>query len=141
MCKNNVCILPIAISVLLGIVIGVLFYAGTITTDIIAVPILIATAFAAVSLILLYITAVFSNKKEIKECVCEYGKCLFLGGTITLIIGFIALIFTATIATGSILSAILIGAGAFGIVLNIISFFDLFVCLVKNNCYIKNDYC
>lgn len=142
MCKNsNVCILPVVIAVILGIVIGALFFAGTIAAGIIAIPVVIATVFAAVSLILLYVIAAFGLKKETKECVCEFGRCLIAGGAISLIAGFIALTFIATLAAGSILSAILIGIGAFGFILSFLSFFGLLVCLVKNNCYRNNIYC
>ena len=142
MCKNNnVCILPIVIAVILGIVIGALFFAGIITTEIIAIPIIIATVFAAVSLILLYVTAAFGFKKETKECVCEYGRCLIPGVALSLVSGFIALTFITTLTVGSILSAILIGIGAVGFILSFLSFFGLLVCLVNKNCYRNNIYC
>ena len=39
MCKNyNVCILPVVIAVILGVVIGALFFAGTIAAGVIGVP-------------------------------------------------------------------------------------------------------
>lgn len=142
MCKNyNVCILPIVIAVILGIVVGALFFTGTIATEIIIIPLIIGILFAIISLILLYNTAAFGMKKEIKECVCEYGRCLALGGFVTLISSFLAVTFIGTLVAGTIASALLIGIFGFGIILNFLSFAGLLVCLVNENCYKKNMYC
>ena len=141
MCKNNnVCILPVVIAVILGIVIGALFFAGTIAAGVIAVPLLIGIIFAIITLILLYNTAAFGNKKETKECVCEYGRCLALGGLVTLVSSFLALTFAGTLVAGAVVSALLIGIFGFGLILNFLSFVGLLACLVNNNCY-RNIYC
>ena len=142
MCKNyNVCILPVVIAVILGILTGALFFAGTIAAGIIAVPLIIGIIFAIITLILLYNTAAFGDRKETKECVCEYGRCLALGGFVTLVSSFLALTFVETLAAGAIVSALLIGIFGFGLILNFLSFVGLLVCLVNNNCYRKNIYC
>ena len=142
MCKNyNVCILPVVIAVILGILTGALFFAGTIAAGIIAVPLIIGIIFAIITLILLYNTAAFGDRKETKECVCEYGRCLALGGFVTLVSSFLALTFVETLAAGAIVSALLIGFFGFGLILNFLSFVGLLVCLVNNNCYRKNIYC
>lgn len=141
MCKNsNVCILPVVIAVILGVVIGALFFAGTIAAGVIAVPLLIGIIFAIITLILLYNTAAFGVKKETKECVCEYGRCLALGGFVTLVTSFLALTFVGTLAAGAIVSALLIGVFGFGLILNFLSFVGLLVCLINNNCN-RNIYC
>ena len=141
MCKNNnVCILPVVIAVILGIVIGALFFTGTIAAEIIAVPLIIGILFAIITLILLYNTAAFGNKKETKECICEYGRCLILGGLVTLVSSFLALTFLETLIAGAVVSALLIGFFGFGLILNFLSFVGLIVCLVNNNCY-RNIYC
>ena len=142
MCRNNLCVLPLVVAIILGIVIGALFFTGTIAVGIIAVPLVIGLVFAAITLILLYVTAAFGMKKEIKECVCDYGRCLLLGGFVTLVAGFIALIFIASLAAASILSALLIGVFGFAFILNFLSFVGLLVCLVRSNCYrIMNSCC
>lgn len=142
MCKNyNVCILPVVIAVILGVVIGALFFAGTIVAGVIGVPLLIGIIFAIITLILLYNTAAFGVKKETKECVCEYGRCLGLGGLVTLVTAFLALTFLGALAAGAIVSALLIGVFGFGLILNFLSFVGLLVCLVNNNCYRNNGYC
>ena len=140
MCNNtNLCILPVAIAVILGIVIGALFFAGTIAAGIIAVPLIIGIIFAIITLILLYNTAAFGVKKETRECICEYGRCLALGGFVTLVTSFLALTFVGSLAAGAIVSALLIGIFGFGLILNFLSFVGLLVCLINNNCY--NKYC
>ena len=55
MCKNNVCIIPIIVAVMLGIVIGALFFIGTILTEILATPVVIGLIFATITLILLFV--------------------------------------------------------------------------------------
>ena len=148
MCRNyNVCAIPLVISIILGIIIGVLFFLGTITVASLAVPIVITLLMAGITLILLYVTVAFGNK-ETKECVCEYGKCLLLGGIVAILAATLSLVFTASLTTGSIIFALLIGIGAFAIILNFLSFVGLIVCLVNKNCNkmnpcckFHNDYC
>ena len=125
----------------LGILTGALFFAGVIAAGIIAVPLIIGILFAIITLILLYNTAAFGDRKETKECVCEYGRCLALGGFVTLVSSFLALTFVETLVAGAIVSALLIGVFGFGLILNFLSFVGLLVCLVNNNCYRNNGYC
>ena len=142
MCKNNnECILPVAIAVILGIAIGALFFTGIIETGIIVFPLIAGIVFAVITLILLYNTVVFGNKKETRECICEYGRCLVGGGLVTLVSSFIALTFVDTLVSGAIVSALLIGFFGFGLILTFLSFAYLLVCLINNNCYRKNEYC
>ena len=142
MCKNyNVCVLPVVIAVILGVVIGALFFVGTIAAGVVGVPLLIGIIFAMITLILLYTTAALANKKETKEAVCEYGRCLSLGGFVTLVASFLALTFVDTLAVGAIVSALLIGIFGFGLILNFLSFVGLLFCLINNNCYRNNGYC
>ena len=141
MCKDNKCIIPIIISIILGTVIGALFFIGTIPATILQVPIIFATAFAGVSLLLLFIIAAFAIKKEVRECICEYGKCLAAGGIGTLIIGFFALTLIASLVAGSVFAAILLGLGGFFLVLTLLSFIGLIFCLVYSNCPRKDCFC
>ena len=142
MCKNNnECILPAAIAVILGIAIGALFFTGIIETGIIAFPLIAGMVFAIITLILLYFAAAFENKKETKECICKFGRCLAVGGLVTLVSSFLALTFLDVLVAGTIVSAFLIGIFGFGLMLNFLSFAYILICLINNNCYRKNDYC
>lgn len=141
MCRNNVCIVPLVIAVILGIIIGALFFFGIILVTIIATPIIIALIFAVITLILLFVTAAFGMKKETKECICDFGRCIALGGLATFVTGFLALTFIGFLSAGSIVSALLIGIFGFGLILNFLSFAGLLVCLVISNCRRMNVYC
>lgn len=142
MCKNNnECILPVAIAVILGIAIGALFFTGIIETGIIVFPLIAGIVFAVITLILLYNTVVFGNKKETRECICKFGRCLVVGGLVTLVSSFLALTFIDVLVAGAIVSALLIGIFGFGLILTFLSFAYLLVCLINNNCYRKKEYC
>ena len=141
MCRNNVCVLPLIVAIILGVVIGTLFFFGIIAVGIIAVPVILGLVFAAITLILLYVTAAFGMKKETKECICDYGRCLAIGGFVTLVAGFIALTAIGALAAGGILSAILIGIFGFALILNFLSSVGLLVCLLRSNCYRMNSCC
>lgn len=141
MCTKNRCIIPLIISVILGSIIGALFFTGTIAAATILTPIIFATVFAAISLILLFIIAAFAIKREVRECICEFGKCLAVGGIVTLIIGFILLAAIASIVAESIISAILVGLGAFGFILTFLSFIGLLFCLIRSNCMRAHECC
>ncbi len=134
MCKGNKCVIPMIISIILGFIAGVLFYTGTIAAALIQVPIIFATAFAGISLILLYVGIVFATKKETKECICDYGSCLLLGGIGSIFTGFFGLTVVSSLAATSAISAILVGLIGFFLVLNFLSIIDLFLCLIKDNC-------
>ena len=141
MCKNNVCIIPIIVAVMLGIVIGALFFIGTILTEILATPVVIGLIFATITLILLFVAVAFGVNKETKECVCNHGRCLTIGIFTTIISGIIILTFLASLVASSIIIALLIGLFAFGLILNMMSFIELILCLIRTKCYRKSDYC
>ncbi len=151
MCKEDRCIVPLLISTILGILIGALFYTGTLAVSIIMTPIIFATVFAAVTLILLFVGATFATKKESKECICKYGGCIIFGGIGSLVADFLALTFFSSLASGNVLFAFLIGFAGLFFVFNLVSFVEILVCLVKGNCdkdyedkvccKFDNDYC
>lgn len=134
-CKGNKCIIPVAVSVIVGIIIGALFFAGNLAASVILTPIIFATAFAGAVIALLFIASAFAIKKEVKKCICEYGKCLTLGGIGTLVVGFIALTFIASLVAGSVGAAFLLGIGGFFLFLTVLSFVGLLVCLISSNCH------
>lgn len=141
MCEQNKCIVPIIISIIIGILAGVLFYTEIVTSAIIFIPVVFATVFAGVSLILLFIASVFAIKKEAKQCICENGNCVILGSVGTLITAITALAFTESLIAASILPAILIGALGFFFSLTFLSFIGLTLYLIKSNCYRRYEHC
>ena len=141
MCRNNLCVLPVVVAIILGIIIGALFFAGTIAAGIILVPLAIGLLFAIITLILLYATVAFGMKKETRECICDYGWCLALGSFVTLVSGFLAITFAGSLVAGSIVSALLIGIFGFALILNLLSFAGLVICLIRGNCQRNNTCC
>ena len=104
-------------------------------------PLIFAATFAGVSLILIFIAAVFAIKKETRQCICENGNCVVLGSVGTLIIAITALAYIESLVAASILPAILVGTLGFFVSLTFLSFIALTLCLIKSNCYKKYEHC
>lgn len=141
MCEQNKCMIPIIVAIIVGLLSGVLFYTELITSAIILTPIIFAVSFAGVSLILLFIAAVFAMKKEVKQCICDNGNCIILGGVGTLVTGIIGLAYIDSLVAASVLPAVLIGALGFFFVLVFLSLISLIICVVKSNCYKNFNHC
>ena len=74
--KNNNCILILAISAVLGIIVGVVAYNVTIP----GITIALGVTLAFTALILLLSTGIaLKAKGNESECLCNYSKCLALG--------------------------------------------------------------
>ena len=100
MCKNNTCLISVAISIIIAIALAIAFFAGVLPGIIALVIVtLILAALATLSLVLV---------KGYRDnwCLCDNGTCLVIGIAGTLFFGAIALAVTLTV--GVILSAILI---------------------------------
>ena len=139
--RGNSWIIPAVIAAILGIIIGILFFNGTIAAIIIGTPIIFATIFAGVSLLLLFVGALVAVKREIRACICKYGNPLIVGTVGTLVTGFIALTAIELLAAGSFASALLLAFLAFFFIFAFIIFVLLVICLVNNYCYRKDDCC
>lgn len=125
--KDCNCILILAISAVLGIIVGVVAFSVTIPGIIIAISVTLALAV----LILALLTGLVA-KIEDYYCLCNYAKCLALGIIGTVITGVIAL--SATIVTASVGIAILLGLlTAFGLT-TLLSFVGLILCIINQNC-------
>ena len=89
--KNNNCILILAISAVLGIIVGVVAYNVTIP----GITIALGVTLAFTALILLLSTGIaLKAKGNESDCLCNYSKCLALGIVGTIITGIIALSIT-----------------------------------------------
>ena len=125
--KDSNCILILAISAILGIIVGVVAYNVAIPGIIIAISITLVLA----ALVLVLLTALVTKIKEY-NCLCNYSKCLALGIIGTIITGVIAL--AVTIVTASVAIAILLGLlTAFGLT-TLLSFVGLILCIINKNC-------
>ncbi len=139
--RNSKWILPLVISAILGIIVGIFIFNGTISIALIGTPIIFATLFAGISLILLFIGAAFGVRKETKNNIRIYGNQIILGTSGTLVTGFLGLIFVTNLIAESLLPALLIAFGVFFFVFNYISLIALIVELVNDINIIKEDYC
>ena len=141
MYRRNTWIIPAVVAAVLGIIIGILFFNGTIPVAIIATPIIFATVFAGVSLLLLFVAAAFVTKRETRECICEFGNPLIVGTVGTLVTGFIALTVISLLAAESFASALLLAFLGFFFIFAVIIFVLFVICLVNTYCYRKEDCC
>ena len=129
--KNNNCILILAISAVLGIIVGVVAYNVTIP----GITIALGITLAFTALILLLSTGIaLKAKGNESDCLCNYSKCLALGIVGTIITGIIAL--SITIATASIAIAILLGLLTAFALTTLLSFVGLLLCIALKDCFV-----
>ena len=139
--RNTNWTLPLVIAAIVGIIVGILFFNGTIVAGIIGTPILFATIFASVSLILLFLGVTFAERKDVKGALNEYGRPLLGGSVGTIVAGFFGLTFIASLVAGSIVAALLVSFGTFFFVLTFWSLVKLIICLIENLFGRREEYC
>ena len=114
-CNCTCLVIGIALSVIFGIIIGIIFYLGLV--PLITTGIWIAFGVAVLALVFLLSSVLFTARVKVFKCLCLSLGALLIGilGTILTAVGALSI----TLVTGSILIAILIGLGAlfFGLVL------------------------
>ena len=126
MCKNNTCLISVAISIIIAIALAIAFFAGVLPGIIALVIVtLILAALATLSLVLV---------KGYRDnwCLCDNGTCLVIGIAGTLFFGAIAL--TVTLTVGAVLSAILIALVGFFAGLTFTNLMALLLCVSKSSC-------
>lgn len=128
------CVGAALISVLLGFVIGILYF-NSILTGIIGV-IIAALIFSALTFLILTIIGVFTRGKE-ELCTCREGKCTLLAAVLNLILGIVAI--SLTLAVANIGFAILVGLLGATFIFNILSLVGLLTCLFE--CERCNNIC
>ena len=129
MCKKTCeCLFLAILSILLGVGIGVLYFNAFLTGIAAAISVAILLAFVA-----LIVLAILAKSGKDKECVCKVGKCVLGGSIVTIILGVVAS--AITLATASIIFAILIGLGGAAF------FFTLFTLIALIDCAIECDKC
>lgn len=126
MCRNNTCLATIAISLVIGILAGIVFF-GALLPGIVTI-IIIGLLLATVSI---FAILLIKGRKE-ELCLCEYGTCLVIGIFGTIVTGIIAL--SLVLLTGSILFAVLIGLFGVFLVLTLLNLALILLCVVRTNC-------
>lgn len=126
MCRNNACLISIAISIVLAVAAAIAFFIGELPGIIaFVIATLILAALGALSIILV-------KGYRDNYCLCNNGICLVIGIAGTLLLGIIALSITLTV--GVILSAILIGLLGFFAGLTLTNLVILLLCVSKTSC-------
>lgn len=128
MCGECNYIGSIAFSILVGIIIGAIFFLGLIPG--ITTVIAIVLGLAVLNFILFFINFVFGENNE--KCRCRFGNSIVVGIIGTIALSIIALGITLT--TGSVLVAILIGVLAFFVTFMLINILLYLLCVTNREC-------
>lgn len=124
MCKCNYCFVDAIISLVLGIVIGLIYSTGIITNIETILCIVLGLSILTILLSLL-------NRK----CLCKNGKCIAISGIGAIVCSIIAL--SITLAT-SLIYAIIIGIFGFFATFVILSLYRLIICITQVSCECNN---
>lgn len=127
--KNCDCIIIPIISVILGIISGIIVYNITLAAIMTAVWIAFGLA-CAISLVLVYLTT--NARRSDEACLNNYAYCLPIGIVGTIVTAIVALVIT--IVSASIARAIVFGLGAAFFFTMLFSFIALIICLMKQKC-------
>lgn len=126
MCKNNTCLISVAISIIIAIALSISFFVGVL-------PGILALVIAALILAGMGIVTITLVKGYRDNwCLCDNGICLITGIAGTLFFGAIALAVTLTV--GAILSTILIALFGFFVGLTLTNLIALLICVSKSSC-------
>ena len=136
-CSDNgkgICIIEVIISIIAGVLVGVLFSNSVITalTGFVAVALIVSAIGLAILLGSLAISSVSGACNEFKKCICKNGTCLLVASLGGLIAGTVAVILN--IAVVSIATTLAIAFTTFFFVWVILSIFSLILCLIKETC-------
>lgn len=136
MYKTKICnFISGLLSFISAIIIFVLVNNGTIAIATLTIPLVIAIAFSALSILsIIYILShfnLFSNRKE-SYCLCRDSKTIIFSSIITFLLGLIILIGSTVLGTLS--AAILLGIVSGTFVLTILTFICITFCLTNHLC-------
>lgn len=130
----STCALEVILSIIAGIVVGVLFANGTLTITLNLV--LIALAVSAIGIATLvgtiFITNLPRETNNIKCCTCNLGLCLLIASVGTLI--FSTIVVAVGIVTTSIVSILAIALTTFFFAWAIALIASTLLCLVSTTC-------
>ena len=125
--KNNTCLISLAISLVLGVFIGIAFFFGLIPGIITVIFLSLVLAFVSIIGIIL----LDSKKKD--KCLCKNGICTIIGTAGIIVTGFLSL--GIILLPAIIPFAILIGVFGFFTVLTLVSWIFILLCLTKCEYY------
>ena len=123
-CGTSCAFLGIGVSVIAGIVAGLLFFFGVI--PFIATPLIVTLVVGAAAFALISAVFLFVRDCAVKACLCRFRTALFTGAVGTFLASLLAQLITVTI--GSVFGAVLIGLITFFLILLISSIICLADC-------------
>jgi hypothetical protein len=119
-------LIGITLSIIFGVIVGILFFFGYV--PLIETAVWIAFGIAAFALAILLISAIFSNREKVYKCLRANAGALLTGIIGTLITAIAAL--SIILTPGSVLIAILIGLGAIFLGVTLTALVCLILCLL-----------
>ena len=119
-------LIGITLSIIFGVIVGILFFFGYV--PLIETAVWIAFGIAAFALAILLISAIFSNRDKVYKCLRANAGALLTGIIGTLITAIAAL--SIILTPGSVLIAILIGLGAIFLGVTLTALVCLILCLL-----------
>jgi hypothetical protein len=119
-------LIGITLSIIFGVIVGILFFIGYV--PLIETAVWIAFGIAAFALAILLISAIFSNREKVYKCLRANAGALLTGIIGTLITAIAAL--SIILTPGSVLIAILIGLGAIFLGVTLTALVCLILCLL-----------
>lgn len=123
-CSTSCAFIGTAVSLIAGIVVGLLFFFGVI--PFVATPLIVTLIVGAVAFAGIAAAFLFARDCRVKECLCRLRGVLFVGSAGTFLASLLAQLVTLTI--GSVFAAILIGLIAFFLILLISAIICLAAC-------------
>lgn len=127
--KNYDCIIIPIISVILGIISGIIVFNITLVEIMTAVWIAFGLA-CGITLLLVYL--ITKAKRSDEACLDNYAYCLPIGIVGTIVTAIVALVIT--IVSASVVRAIVFGLGTAFFFTMLFSFIALIICLMKQTC-------
>lgn len=132
-CSPNACCIAVLVSIVVGIVVGFLFFSGNI--PFIVTALWIALGIAGVALVLLVVAlfvGVANPPTALSICLCKHAICLLVGIFGTIVLAIIAL--STVLATGMISIIIIIALGAVFLSILLISLVSFLICVINKLC-------
>lgn len=130
----SICALEVILSIIAGIVVGVLFSNGTlaITLNLVLIALAVSAIGIATLIGTIFTTNLAREPNNIKCCTCNLGLCLLIASIGTLV--FSTVVVAVGIVTTSIVSILAIALTTFFFAWTIASIASILLCLISSTC-------
>lgn len=123
-CGTSCAFIGTAISLIAGIIIGLLFFFAVI--PFVATPLIVTLIVGAVALFAIAAAFLFVRDYSVKQCLCRLRGILFTGAVGTFLASLFAIL--ASVTTGAVFGAIVVGVIGFFLILLISAIICLAIC-------------